>query len=58
MTIRSKIIEGMNPKTISIPHGWPGPYNVNCLVGDESFDTIVGTPAYKAIPCKASKPNP
>jgi len=55
MNIRSKVIHGMNPHTISIPHGWPGRDNVNYLVGDTLRDSIAGTPAYKAIPCNVVK---
>ena len=55
MTIRVKIVDGMNPHTVSIPHGWPGRDNVNYLVGDTLRDNIVGTPAYKAVPCSVVK---
>jgi len=49
------ILNGVNPDTISIPHGWPGRDNVNYLVGDALRDPIVGTPAYKAVPCNVVK---
>ena len=55
MNIRLKIVDGMNPNTISIPHGWPGRDNVNYLVGDTLRDNIAGTPAYKAVPCNVVK---
>ena len=55
MNIRLKIVHGMNPNTISIPHGWPGRDNVNYLVGDTLRDSIAGTPAYKAVPCNLVK---
>ena len=53
--LKAKIIDGMNPETVSIPHGWPGKENANILVGDDLRDTISGTPAYKAIPCQVRK---
>jgi anaerobic selenocysteine-containing dehydrogenase len=55
MNIRLKIVDGMNPNTISIPHGWPGRDNANYLVGDKLRDNIAGTPAYKAVPCNVAK---
>jgi anaerobic selenocysteine-containing dehydrogenase len=55
MNIRLKIVDGMNPNTISIPHGWPGRDNANYLVGDKLRDNIAGTPAYKAVPCNVIK---
>jgi anaerobic selenocysteine-containing dehydrogenase len=55
MELKAKIIDGMNPVTVSIPHGWPGKENANLLVGDDLRDTISGTPAYKAIPCRVRK---
>ena len=55
MSIRSNIVHGMNPNTVSIPHGWPGSDNVNYLVGDTLRDIIAGTPAYKAVPCNVLK---
>ena len=55
MTILVRIIHGMNPNTVSIPHGWPGRDNVNYLVGDTLRDNIIGTPAYKAVPCNVVK---
>jgi len=51
ITMRARIVEGMNPETISIPHGWPGKSNANFVVGDQLRDEVSGTPAYKAIPC-------
>jgi anaerobic selenocysteine-containing dehydrogenase len=45
----------MNPRAVSIAHGWGGEYNVNHLVGDDLFDAIAGTPAYKAVPCRLEK---
>jgi anaerobic selenocysteine-containing dehydrogenase len=53
--LRANVIEGMNPLTIAIPHGWPGKENVNWLVSNDLRDTISGTPAYKAIPCRIRK---
>ena len=58
LVMRTKIVKGMNPHTISIPHGWPGEKNANYLVGDTSRDTISGTPVYKSIPCAGYKEEP
>jgi len=55
LDMRAKVVEGMNPVTVSIPHGWPGVENANYLVGDVLRDAVSGTPAYKAIPCSVSK---
>ncbi len=51
LEMRAKIVKGMNPVTVSIPHGWPGPENANYLIGDIRRDAVSGTPAYKAVPC-------
>jgi formate dehydrogenase (coenzyme F420) alpha subunit len=53
--MRARVVEGMNPVTVSIPHGWPGGENANYLVGDVRRDAVSGTPAYKAIPCRVKK---
>jgi anaerobic selenocysteine-containing dehydrogenase len=58
LSIRVKIIHGMNPATVSIPHGWPGKKNANYLCGDASRDFISGTPAYKSIPCSVRREEP
>jgi anaerobic selenocysteine-containing dehydrogenase len=58
LSIRAKIVHGMNPYTVSIPHGWPGKENANYLCGDESRDSISGTPAYKSIPCIVRREKP
>lgn len=55
LKIRSKTVPGMNPATISIPHGWSGKSNVNYLTGDTARDPVCGTPAYKAIACRILK---
>jgi anaerobic selenocysteine-containing dehydrogenase len=55
LDMRARVVEGMNPVTVSIPHGWPGGENANYLVGDVRRDAISGTPAYKAIPCRVKK---
>ncbi|MEW6673532.1 MAG: molybdopterin-dependent oxidoreductase [Thermodesulfobacteriota bacterium] len=55
LQIQSKIVEGMNPVTISIPHGWDGKRNANYLTGETDRDAVCGTPAYKAIPCRIQK---
>lgn len=55
LEMRSKIVDGMNPVTVSIPHGWPGSENANYLIGDTLRDAVSGTPAYKAVPCNAFK---
>jgi len=52
LKIKVTIVEGMNPLTVSIPHGWAGGANANYLIGDDARDTIAGTPAYKAVPCR------
>jgi len=58
LQIQSNIVEGMNHVTISIPHGWNGKINANYLTGDVDRDSICGTPAYKAIPCRILKAKP
>lgn len=58
LDMRAKVVEGMNPVTVSIPHGWSGGENANYLVGDVLRDTVSGTPAYKAIPCSVMKCRP
>ena len=58
LKIQLKIVEGMNPVTISIPHGWDGIRNANYLTGDVDRDPVCGTPAYKAIPCRIQKAEP
>ena len=58
LSIRTKIVHGMNQYTVSIPHGWPGKENANYLCGDESRDSISGTPAYKSIPCTVRREEP
>ncbi len=58
LVIRPKIVKGMNPHTIAIPHGWPGKENANYLVGDSARDTVSGTPVYKSIPCTGHKEEP
>ena len=55
LDMRAKVVEGMSPVTVSIPHGWPGNENANYLVGDVLRDAVSGTPVYKAIPCSISK---
>jgi len=55
LAMRSRIVEGMNPAAVSIPHGWPGTENANYLIGDMLSDAVSGTPAYKAIPCSVLK---
>ena len=45
------IVKGMNPITISIPHGWPGKQNANLLIDDNLYDPAAATPAYKAVQC-------
>jgi anaerobic selenocysteine-containing dehydrogenase len=52
LRILATVVEGMNPSTISIPHGWEGGSNVNRLLGDDRCDPIAGTPAFKAVPCQ------
>ena len=58
LSIRTKIVHGRNPYTVSIPHGWSGKENANYLCGDESRDSISGTPAYKSIPCIVRRKEP
>jgi len=55
--MKIKIIEGMNPVTVSIPHGWLGNKNANILVDDRMRDAVSGTPVYKAIPCMIHSAN-
>jgi anaerobic selenocysteine-containing dehydrogenase len=52
VTMKVAVVEGMNATAVSIPHGWPGESNANRLIGDEVRDSVAGTPAYKAIPCR------
>jgi anaerobic selenocysteine-containing dehydrogenase len=55
MEIRATIVPGMNPRTVAVPHGWPGALNVNRLLSLDLFDPITATPAYKAVPCRVRR---
>ena len=50
-----RVVAGMNPVTVSIPHGWAGPHNANRLLGLASRDPVSATPAYKAVPCRVAR---
>ena len=55
MELPVRVVVGMNPVTVSIPHGWAGPHNANRLLGLANRDPISATPAYKAVPCRVAR---
>lgn len=52
---KAKVKEGMHPRTVSIPHGWPGPHNANWLVDDLSCDPLAGAPPYRDMRCRVER---
>ena len=55
LRLPASIAPGMEPSTVSIPHGWTDPANANDLIGPEPLDALAGTPAYRAVPCRLEK---
>jgi len=54
LELPAQVVAGMNPETVSIPHGWPGPHNANRLLGSQRRDPASATPAYKGVPCSVA----
>jgi anaerobic selenocysteine-containing dehydrogenase len=50
-----RISEAIHPRTVSIPHGWAGPYNANWLVDDVACDPLAGTPPYRDMRCRVKR---
>ncbi len=50
-----KVSEGMHPRTVSIPHGWPGALNANWLIDDLSYDPLAAAPSYRDTRCRVEK---
>ncbi len=55
VAFRVKVKEGMHPRTVSIPHGWPGPHNANWLVDDLSYDPLAAAPPYRDMRCRVER---
>ena len=52
LEIEAKVVKGMHPLTVSIPHGWED-CNANELTGN-LFD-FSGAPVYRGLKCKVAK---
>jgi anaerobic selenocysteine-containing dehydrogenase len=55
VAFRVKVKEGMHSRTVSIPHGWPGPHNANWLVDDLSSDPLAAAPPYRDMRCRVER---
>jgi len=51
--IRAKVVEGMLPGVVNIPHGWDEA-NVNVLTDETPENTVGGQPALKSLLCRLS----
>jgi anaerobic selenocysteine-containing dehydrogenase len=52
---KTKVVDGMHPRTVSIPHGWTGAHNANWLVDDLSCDPLAATPPYRDMHCRVER---
>ncbi len=52
---RAKVVDGVHPRTVSIPHGWTGAHNANWLVDDLSCDPLAATPPYRDMRCRVER---
>jgi anaerobic selenocysteine-containing dehydrogenase len=52
---KAKVVDGIHPRTVSIPHGWAGPHNANWLIDDLSCDPLSGAPPYRDMRCRVVK---
>ena len=51
----AKPTDNIHPRTVSIPHGWPGKQNANWLVDDLAVDPLAATPPYRDMRCRVEK---
>jgi hypothetical protein len=49
------VTDSIHPRTVSIPHGWPGAHNANWLIDDLSCDPLAATPPYRDMHCRVEK---
>jgi anaerobic selenocysteine-containing dehydrogenase len=54
-SFRVKVTDSIHPRTVSIPHGWPGAHNANWLIDDLSCDPLAATPPYRDMHCRVHK---
>jgi anaerobic selenocysteine-containing dehydrogenase len=52
---KARLVDGIHSRTVSIPHGWPGPHNANWLIDDLSCDALSGAPPYRDMRCQVTK---
>jgi anaerobic selenocysteine-containing dehydrogenase len=55
--IKSKLTQDINPRVVSVPHGWAdeSEANVNYLTDDEARDPISAYPNLKSLLCRVTK---
>ncbi len=53
--LRAHVTDRVHPRTVIVPHGWPGAQNANWLTDDLTYDPVVGTPAYKEMRCSVRR---
>jgi len=52
---RAKVVDGIHPRTVSIPHGWTGAHNANWLIDDLSCDPLAATPPFRDMHCRVER---